>query len=98
MKIRFAQRKDVSQIIELCKEHADYEKVDYEGENKSVLLSNFLFKKNPSLKCLIVKHENIIIGYATFIKQFSTFDTDFYIYLDCLFLKNKNRGKGIGLL
>ncbi|MEE9361106.1 MAG: GNAT family N-acetyltransferase [Cellulophaga sp.] len=98
MEIRFVQKKDLSQIIELCKEHADYEKADYERKNKSEVLSNFIFGKNPSLKCLVVEHENIIVGYATFMKQFSTWDAEYYIYLDCLFMKETTRGKGLGRL
>jgi L-amino acid N-acyltransferase YncA len=98
MEIRFAQKKEVSQIIELCKEHADYERMNYERKNKSGLLSNFIFGKNPSLKCLVVEHENIIIGYATFMKQFSTWDADYYMYIDCLFLRETIRGKGFGRL
>lgn len=96
MEIRFVQKKDLSQIIDLCKEHAEYEKADYERENKSDLLSNFLFRQNPSLKCLVVEHENVVIGYSTFMKQFSTWDADYYIYLDCLFLRETTRGKGLG--
>ena len=96
MKIRFAEKKDLPQIIELCKEHAEYEKAKYEQENKADLLSAFIFGQNPSLKCLIVEQDNSIIGYATFMKQFSTWDADFYIYLDCLFLKANTRGQGIG--
>ena len=29
-------------------------------------------------------------------KQFSTWDSDFYIYMDCLFLMEESRGFGIG--
>jgi len=46
----------------------------------------------------VVEEENSIIGYATYMKQFSTWDCDFYIYLDCLFLKANARGKGLGKL
>ena len=60
------------------------------------MLSEFIFGQNPSLKCLIVEQDNSIIGYATFMKQFSTWDADFYIYLDCLFLKENTRGQGLG--
>jgi len=98
MEIRFAQKRDLTQIIDLCKEHAEYEQVDYELKNKSKLLSKFLFKQNPSLKCLVVVQENLVFGYATFMKQFSTWDVDYYIYLDCLFLKETIRGKGLGRL
>ena len=37
-----------------------------------------------------------LVGYATFTKQFSTWDAAFYLYLDCLFLKEEVRGKGAG--
>ena len=37
-----------------------------------------------------------IVGYSTFIKQFSTWDASYYVYLDCLYLKEKLRGKGVG--
>ncbi len=96
MDIRFAEKKDLSQIIELCNEHAEYEQTVYEHRNKAELLFEFIFGQNPSLKCLVVTQENLIIGYATFMKQFSTWDADFYIYLDCLYLKANARGVGIG--
>lgn len=98
MNIRFAEKKDLPQIVELCKEHAEYEQAKYEQENKAELLSAFIFGQNPSLKCLVVEQGNSIIGYATFMKQFSTWDADFYIYLDCLFLKVNTRGQGLGTL
>ncbi|WP_255452597.1 GNAT family N-acetyltransferase [Aquimarina sp. RZ0] len=40
--------------------------------------------------------KNEIVGYATFMKQFSTWDAQYYMYLCCLYLKEKNRGNGIG--
>ncbi|EWH09665.1 N-acetyltransferase GCN5 [Cellulophaga geojensis KL-A] len=98
MEIRFAEQKDLPQIIDLCKEHAEYEQADYERKNKSELLYKFLFGHNPCLKCLVVEQENLIVGYATFMKQFSTWETEFYIYLDCLFLKENTRGNGVGRL
>ena len=84
MKIRFAQKKDLPQIIDLCEEHAAYEKAEYNPKNKSELLSNSIFGQNPVLNCLVAENDNGIIGYATFMKQFSTWDANFYIYLDCL--------------
>lgn len=98
MEIRFAQKKDLPQIVALCKEHAEYEKEKYDQKNKSKLLSNSIFGQIPVLNCLVVENDNIIVGYATFTKQFSTWDADFYIYLDCLFLKKQTRGKGLGKL
>ena len=96
MNIRFANNNDLPQIIELCKEHAEYERAEYEQKNKAELLSEFIFGQNPSLKCLIVEQDNSIIGYATYMKQFSTWDSKFYIYMDCLFLKEKSGEKFFG--
>lgn len=37
-----------------------------------------------------------VIGYATFMKQFSTWDMNYYIYLDCLFFIKETRGRSLG--
>lgn len=96
MSIRFAQEKDLQQIVALCQQHADYERAHYETKNKIELLSELLFSKAPSLKCVVVEQGRSMVGYATFMKQASTWDADFYLYLDCLFLEENVRGKGIG--
>lgn len=96
MEIRFAEKKDIPQVIDLCKQHANYENVEYDRKNKEELLFNVIFGEFPVLKCLVVAKENTIIGYATYMKQFSTWDADFYIYLDCLFFTEETRGKGLG--
>ena len=96
MNIRFAQRDDIRSIVGLCKEHANYEKTRFEENNKLDMLSKFLFDFDFGFKCLVVESQEEIVGYATFIKQFSTWDADFYVYLDCLFLKEKARGNGMG--
>ena len=98
MEIRFAQKKDLPKIVALCKEHAEYEKEEYNPENKTKMLANAIFGQVPVLNCLVVENDNTIIGYATFTKQFSTWDANFYIYLDCLFLKKQTRGNGLGKL
>ena len=39
---------------------------------------------------------NEIVGYMSLIKQYSTWDMDWYLYLDCLYLDKSIRGGGIG--
>jgi len=97
MGIRLAQKKDIDQIVKLCKLHAAYEKVEFIHSKKKVeLLSEHLFATSNMVRCLVVVLNNELVGYATFMKQFSTWDANFYIYLDCLFLKEDIRGKGLG--
>lgn len=98
MKIRFAEKKDIEQLVKLCELHAIYEKTTYDTKNKTALLTKYLFDEKDVLKCLVVENKEEIVGYATFMKQFSTWDTSFYIYLDCLFFIENVRGKGLGTL
>ncbi|UZR97737.1 GNAT family N-acetyltransferase [Chondrinema litorale] len=96
MEIRFAENKDIYAIIDLCKAHTAYEKADYNAENKAESLEKLLFATDSVLKCLVVEADKEIVGYATFTKQVSTWDADYYIYLDCLFIQEHARGNGIG--
>lgn len=94
--LRFAKRSDVADIVQLCAQHARYEKADYEAANKAEKLAKHLFAQSPSLYCLVVEQEGELIGYATYMKQFATWDADYYIYMDCLFMTEAARGFGIG--
>ena len=94
--IRFAEVTDLDNLVHLCKLHAIYEKCDYSSNSKKNQLQQHLFTNSPSLYCLVVPHEDTLIGYATYMKQFSTWDAEFYIYMDCLFITEESRGLGIG--
>lgn len=93
-KIRFIQKTDLDELVRLCQLHAIFEKNEYNPENKRQKLREHLFSEKPSLFCLVVEHNDTIIGYATYMKQFSTWDSEFYMY--CLFLNEESRGFGIG--
>lgn len=96
MKIRFAKEKDLSSIIELCKAHAQHERSSFKEENKKEQLSKHILNPDSEIKCLIAESDTEIIGYATFFRQFSTWDAGYYMYVDCLFLKENARGNGTG--
>ena len=95
-KIRFAKKEDINSIVRLCEQHAFFENAIYDSSDKAQKLDHFLFSNNPSVYCLIVEKDNHLIGYATYMKQFSTWDANYYIYMDCLFMTKKSRGFGIG--
>ncbi|REL24017.1 GNAT family N-acetyltransferase [Rhodohalobacter sp. SW132] len=94
--IRFAKETDLAEIVELCHQHALYEKSEYDKTGKQEKLKTHLFCDQPHFNCLVAEVHNEVVGYATYIKQFATWDADFYIYMDCLFLNEKSRGYGIG--
>ena len=60
------------------------------------MLREQLFSVENNVQCLVVENDNQLVGYISYMKQFSTWDADFYVHLDCLFLKDTTRGKGIG--
>lgn len=93
--IRYARPEDMRQVIGLCYDHAKYESAEISNEVNWCALSEHLFVIQD-VKCLVAELRNEIVGFATFMKQFSTWDAAFYIYMDCLYLKEEARGKGIG--
>lgn len=94
--IRLAKEEDIEEIVRLCEAHALYEKVVYDRDGKAKELKKHLFGEYPALHCLVAEKDKQIVGYATYMKQFSTWDANFYIYMDCLFLDENSRGLGIG--
>lgn len=94
--IRLAQPGDIDEIILLCKAHAAYEKTEYRLTNQKESLLNDLFLETPKLYCIVVVYDHVIIGYATYMKQYSTWNAEEYIYMDCIFLKEYARGLGLG--
>lgn len=96
MIIRKPIPKDVEQLIDLCAAHAAYERVSFNKSQKKEKLNKQLFSIENNLQCLVVENNNQLVGYATYMKQFSTWGADFYVYMDCLFLKETSRGNGLG--
>ncbi len=94
--IRFALKKDLDELIVLCEKHAIYEQATYSRIGKREKLEQSIFGEHPALYCLVVDSKKGLIGYATYMKQFSTWDASFYIYMDCLFMREGTRGFGIG--
>lgn len=95
-RIREAKLADIEAIINLCIAHAEYEQAEYTPHVKAEKLTKMLFCKKPKLFCLVAEKENTIIGYATYSKECSTWNAEYYVHMDCLFLHEDFRGYGIG--
>ena len=94
--IRFIREADLENFVQLCKLHADYEQSEYSTEHKAERLHPYIFSDVPSVYCLVAEQNGTLIGFASYMKQFSTWNAEFYIYMDCLFMKEEARGFGIG--
>lgn len=93
--IRWACPEDVASIVALCAAHAAYEQAHYDPAGKTEALTSCMFDQEH-VKCLVVEVGEDIVGYASFMTQFSTWDASPYLYLDCLYLKSTVRNLGIG--
>ncbi len=98
VKIRPAKPQDIEIIVELCNAHSEFEQVKYNTFGKSEKLENALFSESPKLNCILAEIDGQVVGYVTYMKQFSTWEAEEYVYLDCLFLIEKARNMGIGEL
>ncbi|MEP1032977.1 GNAT family N-acetyltransferase [Ekhidna sp.] len=96
MLIRRAEERDINQLLALCALHAAYEKCTYDVRGKKENLLVQLFENPKNLQCIVVENQGKLNGYVTFIKQYSTWDADYYVYLDCIYLKEELRGQGVG--
>jgi GNAT superfamily N-acetyltransferase len=94
--VRKAEPTDLGEIIDLCAEHAAYEQAAYSPEGKAEKLSSHLFSQSPRLFCLLAVDGTDILGYATYMFEFSTWDAAHYIHMDCLYIRPHARGFGIG--
>ncbi len=87
---------DLPGLVELCAEHALYERSNFDPVGKVEALRGILFAPDARLRCLVVQDGEALIGYATFSVECSTWDADHYMHMDCLFLRPRARSKGIG--
>ncbi|NRB48986.1 MAG: GNAT family N-acetyltransferase [Saprospiraceae bacterium] len=97
MVIRKIQRENLPTLLEFCKAHADLEQSPFDPMAKLERWSQYLFNPGLGIYCWMLELEGELIGYATFMRQFSTWDADFYLYLDCLYLAEHFRGQGFGV-
>jgi GNAT superfamily N-acetyltransferase len=94
--IRPATRDDVSQLLELIRGLATYEK----KRHKAVVTENDLlrdgFGPQPKFRALIAKWDREAAGYASFFYFYSTFQGRPALFLEDLFVPEQLRGNGIG--
>jgi GNAT superfamily N-acetyltransferase len=92
--VRAAGVANIPALVELCAEHAAFEKARYDRESKVEKLRQAL--SSQRLYAWVVESEKGLVGYATAMLEFSTWDACEYLHMDCLYLKEEARGQGLG--
>ena len=94
--IRRARADEAGLVLSLVRELAEYEKLLHEVEATETMLAAALFGENPRLFCEIAEWQGEPAGFAVWFVNFSTFSGRSGIYLEDLFVRPAQRGKGIG--
>lgn len=96
MTIRQVTPSDLPELVDLCAEHAAYERSAFDPTGKEQALHHMFFASDARLCGLVAETDGQLIGYATFSVECSTWDAAYYMHMDCLFLRPQARNKGVG--
>lgn len=95
MKIRKATKKDVSSILRLIKELADFEKAPNEVIVTEETLLKDGFSEHPLYYTIVGEVDSQIVGMALYFYKYSTWKGK-VMHLEDLIVKQSERGKGYG--
>src|SRR4030081_3712502 len=94
--IRPARPGDAGLVLQFVRELAEYEKLTHEVEATEAMIDAALFGSDPRVFCDIAEWAGEPVGNALWFLNFSTFSGRSGIYLEDLFVRPAQRGKGIG--
>lgn len=95
--IRFATAADVSTILAFIRDLAEYERLLHEVVADEAQLKATLFGVKPAAEVLLAELAGKPVGFALFFQSYSTFLGRPGLYLEDLFVRPADRGKGVGL-
>jgi len=94
--IRPATAADVPIILELIRALATYERAPNEVTATEDGLNKVLFGEKPAAEVLLAFENETAVGFALFFQNFSTWLGRPGLYLEDLFVRPEDRGKGYG--
>lgn len=94
--IRPAQPQDIAHIHAMIVELAVFEKLEHLVVASPALLHDALFGDQPSCEAIVGEADGEVVTFALFFHNFSTFLTRKGLYLEDLYVKQAQRGKGFG--
>ncbi len=92
--IRDCKESDLYELISLFEAHAVMENYQYTSQGKYEKFKRLIGTEVVYIK--LIEWKDQIAGYFTYTFDFSTWEAGYYLHLDCLFLKDEYRRKGIG--
>ena len=94
--IRAAELRDVTAIVQLIRELADFEHLTHLLQVTPEKLRPHLFGERAVVEALVAESGDEVVGFAVFFTNFSTFLAQPGLYLEDLYVRPDQRGRGIG--
>ena len=92
---RFATEQDTALILDFIKALAEYERMSDQVVATEEILREWIFEKKKA-EVIFALENGTEVGFALFFHNFSTFLGRAGIYLEDLFVRPENRGRGHG--
>ncbi|HEY2776134.1 MAG TPA: GNAT family N-acetyltransferase [Candidatus Binatia bacterium] len=94
--VRAGRRDDVAFVFDCIHALAVFEKLEHQFTGSARALEEHLFGASPSCELLVAEKDGRPGGYALFFTTYSTFLTRPGLFLEDLFVLEKERGSGVG--
>ncbi|MFJ5289178.1 GNAT family N-acetyltransferase [Streptomyces sp. NPDC088348] len=83
-------------LLTMCQEHAAYEKADFRENGQVERWRSALFSERPALYGWVATDGGELCGFMTVTIDFATWGAEPFAYMDCLYLREPYRGRGLG--
>lgn len=94
--LRAAEPRDLSAIVALIGELAEFEHLTHLVEVTPETLRPHLFGERPVAECVVGEVDGEVVAFALFFTNFSTFLAKPGLYLEDLYVRPAQRGTGLG--
>ena len=94
--VRPAELRDVAPIVTLIRELAEFEQLSHLLQVTPEKLRPHLFGEKAVAEALVAQSAGEVVAFALFFTNFSTFLAQPGLYLEDLYVKPSQRGRGVG--